>query len=134
MKKTHKVAGLVATGILALGTIGTRQAAAQDPILTPILVDTATSIIVSAVTPKPKVTGLTKFEGFVMHANNTQITARAKNNDLTIQTFTLTGDAATKMQALIDKGGYQYGDKITIFYDHQSMQAVKFKGKPSKAL
>jgi hypothetical protein len=134
MKLKYKINGVVAAGLLAAGTFGLPNAAAQDPILTPIIVDTAASIVVSAVKPKPKATGLTKFEGFVMHANTAQVTVRAKNSDLTIRTFGLTGDAASKMQLLIDKGGYQYGDKITIFYDAQSMQAVKFKGKPSKAL
>jgi hypothetical protein len=134
MNVKFRITVIVVAGLLSLGTIGSTKAAAQDPILTPILVDTATSIVVSAVKPKPKATGLAKFEGFVMHANNAQVTVRAKNNDLTIQTFALSGVAATKMQQLIDKGGYQYGDKITIFYDPQSLQAVKFKGKPSKAL
>ena len=132
MKMRYKIAGLVAAGMLALGTLGATKATAQDPILTPILVDTATSIIVSAVRPKP--TGLAKFQGTVMHASSVQVTVRAKDNDMAIRTFPLTGEAATKMQQLVDKGGFQYGDKITIFYDPSSLQAVKFKGKPSKAL
>lgn len=134
MKKGYRIAGMVVVGLLAFCSVGLPKAAAQDPILTPIIVDTAASIIVSAVQPKPKVTGLLKFEGTFMHANNAQVTVRAKNNDLSIQTFALTGDASTRMQQVIDKGGYQYGDKITVFYDPQSLQAIKFKGKPSKAL
>lgn len=134
MKKGYRITGAIAAGLLALGALGSPRACAQDPVLTPILVDTAASIIVGAVKPKPKATGLGKFEGYVMHANNVQVTVRAKNNDMAIQTFPLAGNAAAKMQQLIDKGGYQYGDKITVFYDQQSLQAVKFKGKPSKAL
>jgi hypothetical protein len=42
--------------------------------------------------------------------------------------------AADKMQKIIDSGGYQYGDKITVYYDTQSLQALKFKGKPSRPL
>jgi hypothetical protein len=38
------------------------------------------------------------------------------------------------MQAIIDKGGYQYGDRITVYYDAQSLEAMKFKGKPSPSL
>jgi hypothetical protein len=38
------------------------------------------------------------------------------------------------MQQIIDKGGYQYGDKVKLEYDPQSMKVVKFKGKPSKPL
>ena len=91
-------------------------------------------IVVNAVKPKPKANGLVKFEGFVMHANNAQITARAKGNDLTILTFPLSQDASTKMQQIVDKGGYQYGDKVTIYYNPTTMQAMKFKGKPSKPI
>jgi hypothetical protein len=131
MKLFRRVAGwsLPALGLAALWC---SPAAAQDPgIVTPIIVDTAVPIIVNAVKPKP--TGLVKFDGFVMNANIAQITVRAKGNDLTIQTFTLSQDAATKMQQAIDKGGFQYGDKVSVLYDPGSLKAVKIKGKPSRA-
>ncbi len=131
MKEQIKFAGIAAAVVLALGLLGASKAAAQDPILTPILVDTAVPIIVNAVKPKPS--GLGKFEGYVMHANSIQVTVRAKNSETAVQTFPLTGEAATKMQGFIEKGGFQYGDKITVYYDPQSLQAVKFKGKPSRA-
>jgi hypothetical protein len=109
-------------------------AAAQDPILTPIIVDTATTIIVNAIKPKPKATGQVKFEGYVQNANIAQITVRAKGNDMSIQTFPLSEAASLKMQQIIDKGGYQYGDKVTVFYDPATVKAIKFKGKPSKPI
>jgi hypothetical protein len=116
---------------LAAG-IYSSPAAAQDPIVTPIIVDTAATIIVNAIKPKPKATGQVKFEGFVQHANIAQITVRAKGNDLSIQTFSLSEAASTKMQQIIDKGGYQWGDKVTIYYDPATVKAIKIKGKPSK--
>ena len=106
-------------------------AAAQNPI-TPIVVDTAVPIVVNAAKPKP--TGLSRFEGFIMHANIAQITVRAKGNDQAIQTFSLSDAAAAKMQQIIDKGGYQYGDRVTILYDPATLKAIKVKGKPSKPL
>jgi hypothetical protein len=69
-----------------------------------------------------------------MNANTVQITVRAKDNELSIQTFALSPEASAKMQQLIDKGGYQYGDKVTIFYDPDTNKALKIKGKPSKAI
>jgi hypothetical protein len=134
MKKTLHLAGIAALGLAALATLGASKASAQDPILTPVIVDTAVPIIVNAVTPKPKNTGLVKFEGFVMNANTAQVTVRAKGNDMAIRSFSLSQPAATKMQQIVDKGGYQYGDKITVYYDPQSLQAMKFKGKPSPSL
>ena len=134
MKKALETAGLLALGIMALGTMAAPRAQAQDPILTPIIVGEAESIVVSAVKPKPKPTGTVKFEGYVMHANLAQVTVRAKGNDMTVQTFALSQPVATKMQQIIEKGGYQYGDKVTVYYDAQTREAVKIKGKPSRPL
>jgi hypothetical protein len=118
---------------VALAALWCSPAAAQDPgIVTPIIVDTAVPIVVNAVKPKP--TGLAKFDGFVMNANTAQITVRAKGNDMAIQTFTLSQQASTKMQQTIDKGGFQYGDKVTVMYNPSSRQAVRVKGKPSRSL
>ena len=94
-------------------------------------VDTAVPIIVKAV--RPHRDPHPKFEGTVVNATVAQITVRAKGNDMAIQTFPLSEDASTKMLSIIDKGGYQYGDKVTVFYDPDSKKALKVKGKPSKA-
>jgi hypothetical protein len=136
MKGLGKVAGLGLTGLLALTGFFCPLAAAQDPVITPIIVDTAVStavpIVIKAIKPKPS--KWAKFQGTVMHANIVQITARAKGNDLGIQTFALSEKVSAKMQQIIDKGGYQYGDKVTIFYDPTTMQAMDVKGKPSKPI
>ena len=108
-------------------------AAAQNPVI-PIIVDTAVPIIIQAVKPAPKPQGQQKFEGFVMNANRAQITVRAKGNDLAVRTFGLSDQNADKMQQIIDKGGYQYGDKIIVYYDEATLKVMKFKGKPSKSL
>lgn len=134
MRKALRLAGIWALGFVALGTMVVSRAAAQDPILTPVIVSEAAPIIVNAVKPKPKPTGTLKFEGYVMHANTAQVTVRAKGNDMAIQTFALSEPVVAKMQQIVDKGGYQYGDKITVYYDAQTRQAVKIKGKPSRPL
>jgi hypothetical protein len=94
-------------------------------------VDTAVPIIVGVV--KPHRVSQPKFEGTVVNATVAQITVRAKGNDMAIQTFPLSESASAKMLEIIDKGGYQYGDKVTVFYDPDSKKALKVKGKPSKA-
>jgi hypothetical protein len=134
MKRNLLFAGIGALAWLVTGTFGVSEAAAQTPVLTPIIVDTAAPIIVNAIKPKPKATGLVKFQGFVMHANIAQVTVRAKDNEQAIQSFPLGEKASAKMQQIVDKGGYQYGDKITLYYDPQSLKAIKFKGKPSPPL
>jgi hypothetical protein len=126
---------IACAGGLLLGSLGISRAMAQDPIVTgPIIVSEVAPIVVAAVKPKPKPTGLSKFEGTVLHANSLQITVKALGNDLSIQTFPLSEAASAKMQVIIDRGGYQYGDKVKLEYDPQSLRVVKFKGKPSKPL
>ena len=134
MKLLRQITALSLPAVVLAGS-WCSPAMAQDPgIITPIVVDTAVPIIVNAVKPKPIPEGLAKFDGFVMNANTAQITVRAKGNDLTIQTFTLSQEAATKMQQIIDKGGFQYGDKVSVIYNPKLLQAVRVKGKPSKSL
>ena len=134
MKSVRLLAGPgIAAVLLAAGFSSPACAQGPVPVVAPIVVDTAVPIIVNAVKPKPK-PGVAKFEGFVTNANIAQITVRAKGNDLGLRTFSLSDAAAAKMQQIIDKGGYQYGDKVTVFYDASSQKALKVKGKPSKAL
>jgi hypothetical protein len=111
-----------------LGT-GCGVASAQDP----VVVSTAASIVIQTIKPK-KQQPFPKFEGTVMNANSVLITVRSKENELAVQTFTLSEEARVKMQKLIDKGGYQYGDKVTVYYDPTTNLALKIKGKASKPI
>ena len=131
MRNTILSAGWAA---LAVAALSAAPAAAQGPaVVAPIIVDTAVPIVVNAVKPKTPA-GQTKFEGFVLNANVAQITVRARGSDMSIQTFTLSQRASAKMQVIVDKGGYQYGDKVTVYYDSATLQVVSFKGKPSKPI
>jgi hypothetical protein len=135
MKIFCKAATIGLPVLMALSGVVAPRAKAQGPIppaVTPIIVDTAVPIIVNAVKPNKQPSGTVKFEGFVLNANIAQITARAKGNDLAILTFPLSDAAAAKMQQIVDKGGYQYGDKVTIYYDAATMKAIKITGKPSR--
>jgi hypothetical protein len=134
MKALAKIA-VLGLPVWVMAGLFTAPVQAQSPAtVAPIVVDTAVPIIVSAVKSRSKTVGLGKFEGYVMHANIAQITVRAKGNDMSLQTFSLSQVAATKMQTIVDKGGYQYGDKVTVYYDPTTKQALKVKGKPSKAI
>jgi hypothetical protein len=133
MKRGLAFTGLSSLGLLALCVAMAPRAAAQDPILTPVIAGTAAPIVVQAITPKPK-PGTEKFEGYVINANSVQVTVRSRNDERAIQTFALNEGASARMQKVIDKGGYQYGDKVTVYYDTKTLKAFKFKGKPSRPL
>jgi hypothetical protein len=102
-------------------------AAAQQPRSIPV----DQPIVVKQTKPQ---TGNQKFKGTVMIANNAQITVRGIDNELAIRTFPLSTDASSKMQQIIDRGGYQYGDKVTVIYNPVSQEAIKIKGKPSRPI
>jgi len=134
MNKTFATIAVCALAMAVAGALAVPRAAAQDPILTPIIVSEAAPIVAKVLTPKPKLTGVQKFQGYIVNANIVQVTVRAKGNDLGIQTFALNQTVSAQMQKIVDQGGYQYGDKVTIFYDPTSLVALKIKGKPSRPL
>jgi len=134
MKAYTKIAGWSAAALVMAGLFSAPARAQVPEMVKPIIIDTAVPIIVNTIKPKPKYVGLGKFEGYVMHASIAQITVRAKGNDMSLETFALSQDAATRMQTIVDKGGYQYGDKVTVYYDPTTKQALKIRGKPSKAI
>jgi hypothetical protein len=112
--------------LMGLSCVATK---AQDP----VVIGTAAAVVIQTIKPK-KQSPNPKFEGTVMNSNNVLITVRSKENELAVRTFTLSEEAAAKMQKLIDKGGYQYGDKVTVFYDPTTNKALKIKGKASKPI
>jgi hypothetical protein len=136
MKALTKIAGWgVAALVMAAAFSAPVRAQVPVPeVVKPVVIDTAVPIIVNTVKPKSKTAGLGKFEGYVMNANTAQITVRARGNDMSLQTFALSERASTEMQTVVDKGGYQYGDKVTVYYDPTSLKALKVKGKPSRPL
>jgi len=119
-------------GLLAAAFVSLAAAAANAQVPAPV-VEAAVPIIVETIKPH-KGPQPPKFEGTVINATVAQITVRAKGNDMAIQTFPLAPEASAKMLQIIDKGGYQYGDKVTVFFDPDSKKALKVKGKPSKAI
>ncbi|HMD06364.1 MAG TPA: hypothetical protein VKH63_02450 [Candidatus Acidoferrum sp.] len=134
MKALAKIGGLGAAALAMAGVFSTPVRAQVSEVVKPVIVDTAVPIIVNTIKPKPKYVGLGKFEGYVMHANTVQITVRAKGNDMSLQSFALSERASAEMQTVVDRGGYQYGDKVTVYYDQTSLKALKVKGKPSRPL
>ena len=85
-------------------------------------------IVVNTIKPKPLPNGIAKFDGTVMNATTAQITVKAKGDDMTIRTFALAPEASAKMQQTIAKGGYQYGDKVSVLYDPEFEASCEDQG------
>lgn len=77
---------------------------------------------------------LEKFKGEVLAATSAQIIVRSQGNERVVRTFRYTPEVQEQIQKIIDKGGYQHGDKVVIYHEPGKEVAVKITGKPSKPL
>ena len=79
--------------------------------------------------PKPQIV---KFKGEVVSATSAVITVRSRENEKVIRTFTYSPEAREAMAKIIQRGGYQYGDKVEIHHEAGQDVAIKIEGKPSR--
>ena len=70
----------------------------------------------------------------VIHADQLSLLVREEDNGMNIHTFTYSDKAREKMQAVLDAGGYQYGDKVRIRYMPGKTEALDIQGDPSKPI
>lgn len=124
MSRSTHIAGRAACALL-LATFASAAAAQKS-------VDTSQPIVVRQ--KPPKKTAYAVFQGTVMNATIAQITVHGVENELAVRTFPLSSELSQKMQQIVNKGGYQYGDRVKIWYDPTTEQAVKIKGKPSRPI
>jgi hypothetical protein len=72
----------------------------------------------------------TRFE--VLHMLYQSIQVRSLVDMRELHTFTYSPEIRDKMQNIFNAGGYQYGDKVVVWYRRGANVALKIKGKPSK--
>jgi hypothetical protein len=131
--KNYKIFGssLVLAGALVLSSIPAHAqvAEAAKAIAAPIIVK-----VLDAVTPqsKPKDSNWLKAE--VVHADSHTMIVREQKNGMAIHTFNFAPELQDRMQGIIDRGGFQYGDKVSILYMPGQTVALRIHGKPSKPL
>jgi hypothetical protein len=131
--KNYKIFGssLVLAGALVLSNIPAHAqvAEAAKAIAAPIIVK-----VLDAVTPqsKPKDSNWLKAE--VVHADSHTMIVREQKNGMAIHTFNFAPELQDRMQGIIDRGGFQYGDKVSILYMPGQTVALRIHGKPSKPL
>jgi hypothetical protein len=121
--------GVAASLLFAAAPAGAQIPAAAVGPAAATAVDIAKPIVVKVLKPK---SSLAEFKGMVVNSTRAQITVRARDNEMVLRTFPLSPQLADVMQKVIDRGGYQYGDKVTVQYDATSGVAKRILGKPSK--
>jgi len=99
----------------------------------PAQVNTAQPIIIKA--PKqPKTPQVARFQGEVLHADSASIIVRDRKDSRFIRTFTYSPKVRDKMEKVIARGGFQFGDKVEIRFQPGQDVALDIKGKPSRPL
>ena len=91
------------------------------------------SEIISSISAKPKPQG-NWLKAEVIHADSNTIIIREQANGMMIHTFNFSPEMKDKMQAILDNGGFQYGDRVSILFMPGQTVALRIHGKPSKPL
>lgn len=124
------VASIALAAALAFtaGTARAQGAATAAAVAAPIV-----SKAIGAVAGKKKLKGYW-LKAEVIHFDSNSMIVREQANDRAIHTFTYAPELKDRMQQIVDRGGYQYGDKVKILYQQDPTVALKVLGKPSKPL
>jgi hypothetical protein len=136
--KNYKILGIS----LALGMALTLLSASPARAQVPQAVETAAATvvapivtkIVNAVIPQPTPKGSNWLKAEVIHADSQTIIVREQKNGMMIHTFNFSPELKDRMQAILDNGGFQYGDKVGILLMPGQTVALRIHGKPSKPL
>ncbi len=90
--------------------------------------------IVNKIMPQGKPEGSNWLKAEVVHADSQTIIVRERQNGMMIHTFNFSPEMKDKMQAILDNGGFQYGDRVSILFMPGQTVALRIHGKPSKSL
>jgi hypothetical protein len=81
----------------------------------------------------PQSQQIVKTQFVVLHMLYQSIQVRSLVDMRELHTFTYSPGIRDKMQNVFNAGGFQYGDKVVVWYQRGTSVALKIKGKPSKA-
>jgi hypothetical protein len=82
--------------------------------------------------PAPESQKIVKVRFEVLHMLYQSIQVRSLVDMRELHTFTYSPEIRDEMQNIFNAGGYQYGDKVVVWYRQAGNVALKIKGKPSK--
>jgi hypothetical protein len=127
--KTFAVSFALASALAIYAGPARAQAAAAGAVAAPII-----TRIINAATPKGAPKGSQWLKAEVIHADSISIIVREQANGMAIHTFNFAPELKDKMQKILDQGGFQYGDKVSILYMAGQTVAIRIHGKPSKPI
>jgi hypothetical protein len=121
MMKLRIFGGLAVCAALAAAFMACPSANAQT-----------TTSVDSPIVVKEKPAKAVWMKAEVVHADKHSIIVRERDNGMMIHTFTYSEKAQDKMDQILDNGGYQSGDNVSIRWMPGSSEAMDIKGRPSK--
>ncbi|HKW90150.1 MAG TPA: hypothetical protein VJN21_15470 [Candidatus Acidoferrales bacterium] len=113
-----------AIGLIAVACLVMPSARAQ--------MTTGKQITVKVKTPKPPNPHFDMFKGQVLHMDAQSIIVRDPKNSAVVKTFSYTPELAKRLQKLIARGGYQYGDTVQVKFKSGETVAHGISGHASK--
>ena len=139
MKRFSIFAAVIGWTVLLTALPGAAHAQSATPLPTMPTSGTRTAPVITRVFdtvtfrhPGPEGSEWMKAE--VVHADSVTLVVRERDNGMAIHTFNFSTKLQPKMQAVLDKGGFQYGDKVSILFMPGQTVALRLHGKPSKPL
>jgi hypothetical protein len=72
-----------------------------------------------------------KMHFIVEHMLYQSLQVHSVNDFRDLRTFSYSPRIRDRMQQILSAGGYQHGDRVTIWYGSDTTLALKIKGKPS---
>lgn len=114
---------------LAISAGAAQAQVAESVVAAPIITK-----VIRTITPKGAPAGTSWLKGEVIFASANAIVVREQGNELAIHSFSFAPELKDKMQTILDKRGYQYGDKVNILYQSGQTVALRIHGKPSKPI
>lgn len=124
---------LAALCVVAAG-LAISAGAAQAQVVETVVAAPIITKVIRTITPKGAPAGTSWLKAEVIFASANAIVVREQANELAIHSFSFAPELKDKMQAILDKGGYQYGDKVNILCQPGQTVALRIHGKPSKPL
>jgi len=137
MKNSRIIAGslaLAAALAYSPGALRAQGPAAAAAAAAAITAPVITKVFDTVTRRHPTPEGSDWLKAEVIHADAVTLIVREQQNGYAVHTFNFSPDLQPKMQAMIDKGGFQYGDKVSILYMPGQAVALRIHGKPSKPL
>jgi hypothetical protein len=130
MKIFRIPAGLILVAMALAVSASTARAQVAEAAATAIAEPIITKVV-KAVLPKSTPAGTNWLKAEVIYADANSMMVREQANSVAIHTFNFAPDVKAQMQTILDKGGYQYGDKVSILLQPGQTVALRIVGKPS---